>query len=424
MFRNYIKTAWKVFRRKKLFSLISLYGITAPMVFIIILFSVVTHLTQNEKPMSQGDRMVYLDNIRWMYIDENGERTRSMGNWPSYQFIKKNLKPLKSPEMIVSAVSSEASDIYVYRNNQRFDFTIKYTDPEFWQVCDHEFLLGRPFNEQEFEEGQKYAVIDKPTAEFHFADENPIGRMIDVYNESFRVIGVVEEVDVTKHRIAANIYTPLTTNDRFKTKSIFSGGCSALMLLDDRSDFDELNDQIQLIAENYDVSEIDYVNKLEIDVPKTSLSQEIDILIWQMFSYSTGTFGTDHYQLIAILIAFLLFIVLPTINIININLNRISERNSEIGIRKSFGARSGTLVVQFITETVFFTIIGSLLAIIIAWICLFLINESGIVAGAVFSINLKALAYTFVTVLFFGFLSGAYPAWKMSRQSIVHSLNS
>ena len=54
----------------------------------------------------------------------------------------------------------------------------------------------------------------------------------------------------------------------------------------------------------------------------------------------------------------LLFITLPTMNLVSINLSRIMERASEIGVRKAFGASSRTLVGQFVMENVVLTVIG------------------------------------------------------------------
>ena len=50
--------------------------------------------------------------------------------------------------------------------------------------------------------------------------------------------------------------------------------------------------------------------------------------------------------------------LLPTVNLININVSRIMERASEIGVRKAFGASSRTLVGQFIVENLILTLVG------------------------------------------------------------------
>ena len=62
-----------------------------------------------------------------------------------------------------------------------------------------------------------------------------------------------------------------------------------------------------------------------------------------------GREGSGLGTFISILAVFtLLFMLLPTLNLVNINISRIMERSSEIGVRKAFGASSGTLVYQFI----------------------------------------------------------------------------
>ena len=55
------------------------------------------------------------------------------------------------------------------------------------------------------------------------------------------------------------------------------------------------------------------------------------------------------------LLALMLFMLLPTINLVNLNLSRILDRASEIGVRKAFGASSRTLVGQFLIENLVLT---------------------------------------------------------------------
>ena len=66
--------------------------------------------------------------------------------------------------------------------------------------------------------------------------------------------------------------------------------------------------------------------------------------------------GTGLSFLITVAVIFILFfMLLPTLNLVNINISRIMERSSEIGVRKAFGASSKTLVWQFITENIILT---------------------------------------------------------------------
>ena len=62
----------------------------------------------------------------------------------------------------------------------------------------------------------------------------------------------------------------------------------------------------------------------------------------------------------------LLFMLLPTLNLVNINLSRILERSSEIGVRKAFGASSRTLVGQFVVENLVLTLIGAAVGLVLS----------------------------------------------------------
>lgn len=115
------------------------------------------------------------------------------------------------------------------------------------------------------------------------------------------------------------------------------------------------------------------------------------------------------------LVAGLLFVLLPAVNLVNINLSRILERSSEIGVRKAFGASSRTLVFQFVVENIVLTLCGALVAFVLSTAMLGAINRSGIVEHAGLGLNLRVFAWGVVTAVLFGVMSGVYPAWRMSR---------
>jgi putative ABC transport system permease protein len=120
--------------------------------------------------------------------------------------------------------------------------------------------------------------------------------------------------------------------------------------------------------------------------------------------------------------AMLLFMLLPIMNLLNINISRILDRSSEIGVRKSFGATSGHLVRQFIVENLVVTGLGGLLGFVLAILTLALIAGTGLLPNESFQFNYRVIALGLLYVLVFGVLSAAYPAWKMSRLDPVHAL--
>jgi putative ABC transport system permease protein len=144
-------------------------------------------------------------------------------------------------------------------------------------------------------------------------------------------------------------------------------------------------------------------------------------------SYTRSVFGEGKdsglgmfFTIISVLIS--IFLLLPTINLININISRIMERYSEIGVRKAFGASSKTLVVQFIVENILLTLLGGFIGTLLSVIVLAVLNSSGVIPYAQLGMNLWLLAGIVVTCIFFGFVSGVYPAWRMSRMDVVKAL--
>jgi putative ABC transport system permease protein len=117
-----------------------------------------------------------------------------------------------------------------------------------------------------------------------------------------------------------------------------------------------------------------------------------------------------------------LFALLPAVNLVNLNTSRIMERASEIGVRKAFGARSRSLVGQFIVENLVLTLTGGALGFVLSWGCLVGLNASGLIPYAQFTMNLRVFVYGLGLAVFFGLLSGVYPAWRMSRLHPVAAL--
>lgn len=187
------------------------------------------------------------------------------------------------------------------------------------------------------------------------------------------------------------------------------------------------------------------VAKSEAQLPE--MRKELDQMLKRMFkpeegydklyvhadtpleAFSRSVVGGDDSPNIGKLIGLgslllILFMLLPAINLININITRIMERSSEIGVRKAFGATSRTLVYQFLVENLILTVIGGILGTLLSLIVIYLYNNSGMQADINLMLNYRVLGVGILLCLFFGVLSGVYPAWRMSRLNVVHALKS
>jgi putative ABC transport system permease protein len=120
--------------------------------------------------------------------------------------------------------------------------------------------------------------------------------------------------------------------------------------------------------------------------------------------------------------AMVLFMLLPALNLVNLNTGRILERQTEIGVRKAFGATSATLAGQLVVENILLCLAGGLIALaatagVLAWI-----EAASLIPYLNIDMDWAVFGYGLVLATVFGLLSGVLPAWKMSRLDAVHAL--
>jgi len=156
---------------------------------------------------------------------------------------------------------------------------------------------------------------------------------------------------------------------------------------------------------------------------------EFDKIYSHAESYFDGYINTNNNKVsgrtlvtLAITLFVFLLMLLPTLNLININITRIMERSSEIGVRKAFGASARTLVYQFLVENIILTLLGGLVGVILSFVVIQVLNNAALIANFELSLNFTVLCYGLLACLVFGLLSGVYPAWRMSRLNVVNAL--
>jgi putative ABC transport system permease protein len=140
-----------------------------------------------------------------------------------------------------------------------------------------------------------------------------------------------------------------------------------------------------------------------------------------LFAGSGTLFDEDHSGTIVMILTFvvILFLILPVINIVNINLCRMGERASEIGVRKAFGASSLLLIGQFVAENLILTLIGGILGVFVSMGIIHILNATGMES---YYFHYRMFLVGLAAIFVFNLLSGGYPAWRMSRFHPVDAL--
>ncbi len=400
MLKNYFKIAIAVLKRRKFFTFISLFGISFTLIILIIIAAFFDHLFSAGYPDNKRESSLYIDRI----ILQN-EKDWNITSPPSFYFLDHFVSRLSTPSKI--AISSNFKSTNIYIKNKKLPITYKYTNDQYWEVLEYEFLEGKSYNKQQIDNGERVAVISEDARNKYFGTGDQVtGKYIEVENRKYRVIGVVKDVPTSLPHVYAEIYLPYTDAKTNAADKSLTGNFNAILLTDSKNDVKKMKEEYQQMASKIPLPGKDYDRMYTF--ADSYLVGYIRSIFGQGKDSGLGTF----YATISIFL--FLFLLLPTINLVNINISRIMERSSEIGVRKAFGASSHTLVLQFIVENIILTFLGGAIGIAISILLINIFNNSEILPNAQLSINGTVLFYTILACLVFGTLSGVYPAWRMS----------
>ncbi len=408
MIRSYLTLAWRVLWRRRFFTIISLFGVCLTLVVLMVATAMLDHIFAPRAPEIRQARTLMVFRARLV-----GERA-TQTSMPGYLLLDTYARNLPGVERM--AIFSLPQMVFSYPGGQRVRSFLKRTDAEFWRVLDFRFLEGGPFTDQDVASGAMVAVINETTRDRFFAGQPAVGRTIEADGLRFRVIGVVPDVPIVRMVANGDIYAPLTTAKTDAYKRELMSGFGGLLLARSATDFPTIKAELESRIRSAQVPGKQWKR---LYAPAETF-----------FEAMAGTFfgGREEERshperLWALLIgAGLLFALLPAVNLVNLNISRIMERASEIGVRKAFGASSWTLVGQFIIENLVLSILGGSAGFVLSGLVLEVINATGLIPYAQFSLNVRVFLYAVGLSAFFGLLSGVYPAWRMSRLHPVQAL--
>ncbi|GHB80065.1 ABC transporter permease [Persicitalea jodogahamensis] len=413
MISNYLKLTWKVLLRHPFYTFITLFGITLTLTVLMVLTSFLDHLLGTHYPETKRDRSLYITRLVQKDTTHQG---RNMGPM-SFAFLKDYVKSLKTPENVGIATIFGFANTYV--NGKRIKLNTKYTDADFWRVTEFDFVDGKPYTERNIDNGDHVAVITDDLRRQYFEDDEAsvVGKFIDIESIKYRVIGVVKGSPVTRPYTYGDVYFPYTAPKSNYQDKGFRGRYLAIVLAKDKRDFPAIRTE--------------YASNVgKIPLPQTDggftfheMTTEANPYLEDFASvFLDGSRTTIVYSIIGFLM--LMLMGLPAINLVNVNVSRIMERASEIGVRKAFGAPAKALLWQFIIENIFITLIGGMFALSLSFLIIQLINNSGWIPYADLTINFSVFAASIAVCLVFGLLSGVLPAYRMSKLKIVDALKS
>ena len=302
----------------------------------------------------------------------------------------------------------------IYYGNTQFNGAVYGIDSHYLSVYGYQVKTGRGFIEADYEDFRKVILLDTVAVTNLFGGENPVGKSVEISNDVFTVVGVValsEEFVPTINSLndywlyadtsSGSIYMPSAVwptafrfdepqNVAIKTKNtdvMTTAGKDAAELLTEK--------QIVNQGGNFDYRSQDMLEQAQ-----------------QLQSMSEST----NAQLIWIAS---ISLIVGGIGVMNIMLVSVTERTSEIGLKKAIGAKKKRIAFQFLTEAAVLTSLGGIIGVISGVGLAELISN---VMQIPVAISVPAILISVVFSMLIGIVFGLVPAVKAANLNPIEAL--
>ena len=412
MLKNYFKIFVKVALQNKLFTFLSLFGISLTIMFVMIFSMTISKITSGSGPEKDLNKIIFCQRVKTRETHNGktgyGISVSSCGR----SLCEDHLKKVKSADLI---------SMYTNTGSWEFIFNGKYqlkqqtqTDAEFWNMYHFTFLQGRPYTREEVIKGANLAVITRSLKELLFgSDKDILGKTVHYTSMNLVVTGVVEDPPKTDQNAMGDLYFPYTLFKNNDIPNDYLGGFITAFRSSSHKQFVPIKNEVQEMIAKLDAA--DTTQTIFLSGPNSQI-EKMMVGYGDPEDYSLGT-SVFKYLMMA-----LAFILLPAINLMALNFARIQERGEEIAIRKSFGASGKILRSQFLFENILMTLIGGVVGIILSYLAVALLGNSLSLrisffstVPLTFSFNYVVFAAALIACLIFGLLSGYLPAVRLSR---------
>jgi putative ABC transport system permease protein len=305
---------------------------------------------------------------------------------------------------ITPAQMGSAQVIY---GNKNWSTMMMGAYPDYLTIQDIDMEYGTFFDDSAVKNASTYAVIGPDTATELGLPENPVGETIRIQNMPFVVIGVMKaRGDSAFGSQDDMVIIPVTTLKKRLQGSKFPDAVTmiALKIFPDADNNVVIEQLTSLLRQRHRIKDGD-----EDDFQITDMKQIME----------TMDTVTGYLKLLLIAIAAVSLLV-GSIGIMNMMLTSVAERTREIGIRKAIGARERVIIIQFLSESVMISFIGSMLGLVFGVLLSQGVGRFMLGYDVPFSIWPVILSITVAVVV--GLASGVMPAIKAAKLNPIDSL--
>ena len=415
MFEN-IRLAFQGIWGHKMRSILTMLGIIIGIAAIITIVSTIkgTNEQIKENLIGAGNNVVTVQLNQSGYAYDMSWNPVPSGVRTITEDTRRELEKISGAEGVSLYCSRNYADQVFYKNTQ-YNGELYGIDSHYLNVYGYQVKSGRGFVDSDYAQFRKVALVDTTAVSTLFGGATPIGESIELNGDVFTVVGVValsEEFTPTINSIndywmyantsSGSIYIPLAT---WPTPFQFDEPQNVAIKVENTDVMTAVGkDAADLLTERQimdpDNSEFDY------------RSQDMLEQAQQLQSMSEST----NSQLIWIASISLL---VGGIGVMNIMLVSVTERTSEIGLKKAIGAKKRRILSQFLTEAAVLTSLGGIIGVVSGIGLAQLISTMMQIPVA---IDVAAIGVSVVFSMLIGVIFGLLPAIKAANLNPIDAL--
>ena len=422
MLRENLRVALRALAANKLRSVLTTLGIVIGVAAVIALVAAGNGVRQyiNQQFEAQGANLVYVFPAR-INISGGAHRSGFLGGNPSARSgiaaslteadaTAMNDRSLVPDAAIIAPVASGA--VRAYAGSHKYQARIRGTAPDYQGLNNWTTLYGAWFNEQDYASRSRVALLGSYAYQQLFPDGgDPTGTEVRLNEVSFKIAGVLRERTASQAGSEDDtIIIPLTTaRDRLFPSRNAKGQTLVGIILVQAVTKERVNAAAQqvsdLLRQRHNIAfegEDDFSVATQQDLQNTvgSITGVLTIFLAAIAAIS---------------------LIVGGIGIMNIMLVSVTERTREIGLRKAIGARSSVILVQFLLESMFLSLLGGLLGVGLGWGMATLVSVvSNNAFQSLVTPDAIILAVGFSALV--GIVFGVYPAARAARLNPIEAL--
>ena len=403
MFGNLIKTAVRYIFKHFGYSLMNILGLTLGMTSALFLIIYSANEISYDRYHEKADRIYRVSS---KITEPDDQFTWIVAQIPFGPQVAQDYPDVQAYVRFIDM----GRTLFKYEDKEFNEEDFYYADSTLFDIFTYKVVKGEV--KTALEEPNKIILTEKTAAKY-FGDADPIGKTLITAERTYEVTGIIKNVPFNSHFR----FDALASRNNLPREigSWGNFGVFTYLLFPENTDVKAFEKKMQAMYDAYMKPIFETMNiKIEYILEP----------ITRIHLYSTNasepepTGSITYVYIFAIVAVFL--VLIAAMNYMNLATARSTRRAREVGLRKVVGSGRGPIILQFLSESVVFTLISLVLSLILLIVLLPKFNE---LAGRSFDLHViyspVVLLTAFGILLIVGIIGGSYPAFFLSRFSPV-----